>query len=107
MATLNILEPLQGRTPLWKVAWVYGFGVSLAYALVALALPLENAVASWAYMVIGLIITVYQLVALWKCAFNASSRFWGVLVRISVIASVLLIPFGIYLYATQPALFEL
>jgi hypothetical protein len=108
MVRSNILwEPLQGRTPLWKVVWVYGFAVSLAYALIGFALPVENAVVSWAYMLIGLLIGLYQLIALWKCAFNCRSRAWGVLVRISVIASLALIPICIYLFAMQPELFDL
>jgi RsiW-degrading membrane proteinase PrsW (M82 family) len=105
--TLNIWEPLQGRTPLWKVVWVYGFGVSLAYAGVGLALPLENTAVSWTYTLIGLLIGLYQLIGLWRCAFNSRSRAWGVLIRISVVASLLLIPVCIYLFATQPALFDL
>jgi len=105
--TSSIWEPLQGRTPLWKVVWVYGFAVSLAYAGVGLVLPLENAGVSWTYTLIGLLITLYQLIALWRCAFNSRSRAWGVLVRISVVASLLLIPVGIYLFATQPTLFDL
>jgi hypothetical protein len=105
--TLSIWEPLQGRTPLWKVVWVYGFAVSLAYAGVGLVLPLENTGVSWTYTLVGLLITLYQLIGLWRCAFNSRSRMWGVLVRISVVASLLLIPVGIYLFATQPALFDL
>lgn len=100
-------EPLQGRTRLWKVAWVYGFAVSLAYAFFALVLPLDIAIVSRAYTLIGVFLTLYQLIALWRCAFNSSSRAWGVLVRISVIASLLFIPVCIYLLVTQPALFEL
>jgi glycopeptide antibiotics resistance protein len=105
--TLSIWEPLQGRTPLWKVVWVYGFAVSLAYTVIGMMLPLENTGVSWTYMLIGLLIGLYQLIALWKCAFNSRSRAWGVLVRISVVASVLLIPVGIYLFVTQPTLFDL
>jgi hypothetical protein len=105
--TLSIWEPLQGRTPLWKVVWVYGFAVSLAYAAVGLVLPLENTGVSWTYTLGGLLITLYQLIGLWRCAFNSRSRVWGVLVRISVVASLLLIPVGIYLFATQPTLFDL
>jgi hypothetical protein len=107
MVTLSIWEPLQGRTPLWKVVWVYGFAVSLAYALLAFVLPLENPVVARVYTLIGLLIGLYQLVGLWKCAFNCRSRAWGLLVRISVIASLLFIPVCIYLFATQPALFDL
>lgn len=105
--TLSIWEPLQGRTPLWKVVWVYGFAVSLAYAGLGLVLPLENAGVSRTYTWIGFLIGLYQLIGLWKCAFNSRSRTWGVLVRISVVASLLLIPVCIYLFATQPALFDL
>jgi hypothetical protein len=105
--TLSIWEPLQGRTPLWKVVWVYGLAVSLAYAGIGLVLPLENTAVSWTYTLVGLLITLYQLIGLWRCAFNSRSRAWGVLVRISVVASLLLIPVCIYLFATQPTLFDL
>lgn len=107
MVTLSFWEPLQGRTPLWKVVWVYGFAVSLAYALVGFVLPLENPVVSWVYMLIGLLIGLYQLIGLWRCAFNCRSRAWGLLVRISVVASLLFVPVCIYLFVTQPLLFGL
>ena len=105
--TSSIWEPLQGRTPLWKVVWVYGFAVSLAYAGVGLVLPLENAGVSWTYTLFGLLLTLYQLIGLWRCAFNSRSRAWGVLVRISVIASLALIPICVYLFVMQPELFDL
>jgi hypothetical protein len=59
-------------------------------------------VAAGVYLVVGIILGIYQLVALWQCAFNGRSRSVGVLVRISVVASVLLIPVIVYVMMTLP-----
>jgi hypothetical protein len=107
MTSLSFWEPLQGRTRLWKVVWLYGLALTVVYSLIGLAVPLGNSAATWIYGAIGILITVYQLAALWQCAFNGPSRVVAVLVRVSVVLSLLLVPVLIYLYATQPALFDL
>lgn len=102
MVSQSIWEPLQGRTSLSRVFWVYGLGVSAVYAVMGLAVPASSAVASGLYLLVGLILGIYQLIALWQCAFNGRSRALGIWVRVSVAASVLLLPVFVYLIVTYP-----
>jgi hypothetical protein len=98
----NLREPLQGRTSLRKVFWLYGLAASIVYGVLGLAVPAGSVVAAGVYLVGGIILGIYQLIALWQCAFNGRSRSVGVLVRISVVASVLLIPVIVYVMMTLP-----
>ena len=107
MAFLSIWEPLEGRTPLWKVFWVYGFAANFVYALISLVVPVTNPGVLRLYLIAGLILGMYQLLALWKCAFNCRTRSLGVFIRISVIGSLMLLPVFIYLIVMQPLLFAL
>jgi hypothetical protein len=102
MVSQSIWEPLQGRTSLSRVFWVYGLGVSVVYAVIGLAVPASSAAASGLYFLGGLILGIYQLIALWQCAFNARSRAVGIWVRVSVAASFLLLPVFVYLIVTYP-----
>ena len=102
MMSLNIREPLEGRTPLWKVFWVYGFAVNVLYALIGLAIPVTSSVPLRVYLGLGFILGIYQLVALWQCAFNCRTRSTGMFIRASVIASLLFVPVFIYLIVTLP-----
>jgi hypothetical protein len=98
----SLREPLQGRTSLRKVFWLYGLAASLVYGVLGLAVPAGSVMAAGVYLVVGIILGIYQLIALWQCAFNGRSRAVGVLVRISVVASVLLTPVIVYVMMTLP-----
>ena len=103
---LNIREPLEGRTPLWKVFWVYGFAANFVYALIGLAIPVTSPVPLRLYLLLGFILGMYQLAALWQCAFNCRTRSTGLFIRASVIASLLFAPVFIYLIVTLPSSLE-
>lgn len=100
----GIREPLQGRTSLRRVFWLYGVGASLAYTLVGLAVPSGGAAAAGLYLLGGSILGIYQLIALWQCAYNGRSRFIGMMVRVSVIVSILFIPVLVYVLVKYPGM---
>jgi hypothetical protein len=99
-----LLDPLRGRTRLWRVVWLYCLGSSVLYSLVTALFAPSSEFAQQAVLVGGLVLTVLQLVALWQCAYNCNSRFTAGFVRASVLVSALLIPVFIYLIVTMPAL---
>lgn len=102
-----ILDPLCGRTPLWRVVWLQGFGASLLYALLGSAFVPATHAASAAYLIGGLLIGIVQSVMLWQCAYNSRSRATGHLVRTAVVIGAVLMPLALYLWWRHPELGEL
>jgi hypothetical protein len=99
-------DPLAGRTPLWKVIWVYGFGVSIVYLLIE-PLFTGSRLAHGLYYALGLVIAILQSVMLWQCSYNAKSPMYGRFLRVLVVLSALLIPYLLYLVWSHPELAEL
>jgi hypothetical protein len=102
-----ILDPLRGRTPLWKVTWLYSFGGSIAYSALGMLIPSGSSATLRLFTIGGLVLTILQLVALWQCAYNCRSRFVGNFVRASVVVSFLLLPLAIYVMFKYPELLTL
>jgi hypothetical protein len=101
-----LTDPLKGRTPLWQVIWIYGFGVSIVYSLLA---PLFGATRTGmlVYLLIGLVIGILQSVMLWQCAYNSKSPRYGRVLRFLVVVGALLIPLMLYFVWSHPELAEL
>ena len=103
-ATLNsqvLFAPLLGRTPLWKVFWIYGFALNCAVSLASRLFEPMGQVALFSFIMIALIVGAYQLLALWRCAYNSRWRSLGSIVRACVAVSVLSLPFLIYILLTR------
>jgi hypothetical protein len=92
-----LTEPLQGKTSLAKVFWLYGVGGSVLYGAIELFLNPGNSVVMHLYTVGGLLIDLYVAVATYRCAGNCRSKFWGRMAQISAVLSVLLLPVIAYL----------
>ncbi|MBS0579462.1 MAG: hypothetical protein JSR36_09380 [Proteobacteria bacterium] len=102
-----VTEPMRGRTPLWRVIWIQGFGVSLLYALLGAAFVPRGRTAAAAYLLVGLLIGAVQSVMLWQCAYNGRSRATGTLLRTAVLLGALLMPLAAYLWWRHPELADL
>jgi hypothetical protein len=90
-------DPLLGKTSLSRVFWLYGVVGSLLYGAIELFLNPENALLMRFYMIGGVIITAYVIVATYQCAGNCESPMLARLARISAVISLLLLPVLIYL----------
>ena len=99
-----VLDPLRGRTPLWKVIWLYYVAASIVYSLLGMFIPSGSSAALRLFTIGGVVLTVLQLVAFWRCAYNSSSRFAGHFVRGSVIVTFLLLPLAVYVMFKYPEL---
>ena|SRR5450755_1225412 len=97
-----LLDPLQRRTSLARVFWLYGLGGSTAYITVGWLLGPFNFTGAWIYTILGVCVGALQSVMLWRCAFNCSSKPLGRLVRTSVVVGLVLVPAMIYFVITQP-----
>jgi hypothetical protein len=92
-----LTEPLQGKTSLSRVFWLYGVVGPLLYGALELFLDPGNEVIMRAYIIIGLLISLYVSLATYRCAGNCQSKFWGRMARISAVLSFLLLPVITYL----------
>jgi len=91
-----ISEPIEGKTSLSRVFWLYGV---LGSILVSAAEPLINPTNLWQlriYVVLSLLFSLYVTIATYRCAGNCGSRVVAVLARISAIISLLALPFVAY-----------
>jgi hypothetical protein len=93
-----LMEPLQGKTSLPKVFWLYGLLGSVLVSALGLAVDTGNALAMRVYMVLSLLFTVYVTVATYQCAENCQSKFLARLARISAVISLVALPVLTYLY---------
>ena len=67
----NVLaEPLRGKTSLWKVVWIYGFGASVVYTLLGWMFVPETPFGITVYFLFGLALGILQSVMLWQCAYT-------------------------------------
>jgi hypothetical protein len=95
-----ITDPLQGKTSLGKVIWGYGLLGSILYGAVELFLNPANELVMRAYVIGGLIFSIYVTVATYQCAVNCRSPFLRRLVRASAVISLVLLPVIAYLDLT-------
>jgi hypothetical protein len=93
-----LTEPLQGKTSLSKVFWLYGLLGSVLVSAVGLAVDSGNVTASRMYTVFGLLFSVYVSVATYRCASNCRSKLLARLARISAVISLVALPVLAYLY---------
>ena len=80
---------------------VYGLGVNCALSLAALPFQPLQSTTLWLFLAIGLIVGLYQMFALWQCAYNSPFRPLGSIIRACVAASILTVPLFIYIFITQ------
>jgi hypothetical protein len=91
------MEPLQGKTSLSRVFWLYGIVGSVLYGAIELFLDPGNEGVMRVYVIGGLIFSIYVTVATYQCAMNCRSAFLGRIVRVSAVISLLLLPVLAYL----------
>ena len=92
-----IKEPLQGKTSLARVFWVYGVLGSVAVSAIGLFLDPGNEFARRAYVVFGLLFSIYVTIATYRCGVNCRSKALTRFVRISAIITLVLLPVLAYL----------
>jgi hypothetical protein len=95
-----LTDPLQGKTSLSTVVWVYGLLGSIVYGAIELFLDPGNEFAMRVYILGGLLFSVYVTVATYRCAGNCASKFWARAARVSAVLSLLLLPVLAYLELT-------
>jgi hypothetical protein len=98
MSFKEIFEaPLQGKMSVSRVFWLYGIVGSLVYGLFEFLIDPGNVFLMRLYSIGGLLYTVYVIVATHRSAVNCKSQRMASFVRISCVASLLLLPLIAYL----------
>jgi hypothetical protein len=92
-----VKDPLEGKTSLSRVFWLYGIFGSLLYGALELFLNPENALVMRIYTIGGLLYTVYAIVATYRCANNTKSAWAARSARVGAIISLFLLPVLAYL----------
>jgi hypothetical protein len=101
MTIANFLkEPLEGKTSLSRVFWLYGIVGSLLFGSIELFLNPENQFVMRVYSILGLFFGLYVTLATYRCAKNARSPFVARLVRVCAVISIVLLPVLTYLELT-------
>ena len=95
--TTFLKEPLQGKSSLSRVFWLYGVLGSILYGAIELFLNPENQWVMRTYSIGGLLFTVYVIVATYRCAANCRSPALARVTRILAVMSLLLLPVLAYL----------
>ncbi|HXI48894.1 MAG TPA: hypothetical protein VNH39_09925 [Steroidobacteraceae bacterium] len=93
-------EPLQGKTSLSRVIWLYGIVGSLLFGAVELFLNPENQFVIRVYTILGLFFGIYITVATYRCATNCKSLALARFVRVSAVISLVLLPVLTYFELT-------
>jgi hypothetical protein len=92
-----ITDPIRGETPLARVLWLYGIAGSFVYSALGLLIDPANESVLRIYTLGGFLYTVYVTVATYRCAARLESPFWRGLTRWSAVATLVLLPFLLYL----------
>lgn len=96
-----VTDPLQGKTSLSRVFWIYGALGSVVVSALGLFIDAASAVTLNVYWLLSLMFSLYVTIATYRCAGNCRSPLMTRLVRVSTLASVILIlPLFAYLYFT-------
>lgn len=92
-----VKAPLERKSSLSRVFWLYGIVGSLLYGALGLFLNPENQLIMRLYTLGGSIYTLYVIVGTYRCADNCKTRWVARAARISAIISLLLLPVLTYL----------
>lgn len=92
-----VKEPMEGKTSLSRVFWLYYVFGSLLYGSLELFLNPENQFVMRVYTILGLIFSVYVTVGLYRCAKNCKTPWVARTARVGAILSLLLLPVLTYL----------
>jgi hypothetical protein len=84
--------PLQGKMSVSRVFWLYGILGSLVYGLFEFLIDPGNTYVMRLYSIGGLLYSAYVIVGTYRCAVNCKSQSMAKFVRISCIASLVMLP---------------
>ena len=94
--TQFVQAPLQGKLSVSRVFWLYGVVGSLVYGLLEFFIDPANGFLIRLYTVGAYVYSAYVIVGTYRCAVNCRTMGMARFVRISAIASLILLPVFMY-----------
>ena len=94
--TQFVQAPLQGKLSVSRVFWLYGVVGSLVYGLLEFFIDPANAFLIRLYTVGAYAYSAYVILGTYQCAVNCRTARMARFVRISAIASLILLPVFMY-----------
>ena len=77
-----IKSNFQGKTPLWQVFWVQNIFIGgLLNYIVEKVAPHLSTIPIYLLVAFAVFYSIWVLVGMWRCAFNAKWKGWGYIVR--------------------------
>ncbi len=92
-----LLDPLEGRTSIGKVIWLYGILGSIAYSLLGLLVDAADERWMRIYTLGGMLYSLYVTIATYQCARSCKTVSGRRLVRVCAVLTLLLLPVVTYL----------
>ena len=92
-----LTDPIEGRTSVGKIVWVYGVLGSLLYSCLGLWFDPGNERLMHLYTLGGLAFSLYVTIATYQCARNCKTAFGRRLLRLCAVLTLLLLPLATYL----------
>lgn len=86
-----VIRGWKGEERLWKVTWLGYLGGALIVAIAAIGLyAILGDASAWIVGPAIIVLNVWALVAMWRCAPNVNWRIWFYLARIVVAATAIM-----------------
>jgi len=95
-----IRAPLEGKTTVSRVFWLYGVVGSLIYSALEFVIDPGNVGLLRVYTLGGALFSLYVIVGTYRCAVNCRTEAMARFVRVSCVLSVLLLPVLTYFELT-------
>jgi hypothetical protein len=86
-----IKKAWRGEEKLWKVFWLLGLVVPFIFGILIRMLAFVSPLIGLLELLI-IPYTIWWMIACWKCAWNSTSKTWGILARVYIVLSILVIP---------------
>jgi len=79
----------RGEEQLWKAFWVVGFAITAVLWVTSHFAAEKNLPIIWwqVFYVVALVVQIWWMVSVWRCAKNSSKHFWFILGRTAVVLS--------------------
>ena len=80
-----IEDAWNGEEELWRVFWIYGVVFSIVLQIVLSIIEDKGIFLLLVFIVLFISWSFWNIVSIWKCAFNCDLRLWGYLARTTII----------------------
>jgi hypothetical protein len=96
-ASQFFLDPLRGKTTLWRVCWLYSIVGGAILQALAWAVAGRSVAAARTFALFALAYSIYVTISIYRCAGNCPWPTFGRVVRLCALVGLLVTPYMGYL----------